>query len=206
MVMGTARRAAVPPTRPLQIDDSRPPARWTLPPAVTTASAADWDAALDAWRTSTNPSPPDIVVITEHDRALPVDLRRTDDRALLRRYINRGGTAVTEESGGPTAVQGIVTGPAGPHALELVVPLTRAHTPPPLPRLLATSRRPDQGLHLPGGQWLSLVIRTPPQPARTRSSPASPPSTTMTADGSGCGTPTTPALTCESASTVTSNT
>lgn len=139
------------------------PARWTFPPTVTGAAEADWDAALDTWRMTTAPAPPDVVVVTDHDRALPVDLRRADDRALLHRYVKRGATAVTEQPGGPGAVQGVVVGPAGPHALELVVSLARAQTPPPspLPPADVAARRPGEGLHLPGGHWLSLVIRTP---------------------------------------------
>ncbi|MFC4016069.1 lantibiotic dehydratase [Nonomuraea purpurea] len=138
------------------------PARWTLPATVTGAAQADWDAALDTWRTTTVPAPPDVVVVREHDRALPVDLRRADDRALLRRYVKRGATAVTEQPGGPGAVQGIMAGPTGAHALELVVSLARAQTPPPLPPLPSVAvRRPGEGLYLPGGRWLSLVIRTP---------------------------------------------
>ena len=143
------------------------PARWVLPPAVAGAAhhPGEWDAALEEWRTTTVPAPPDIVVVTDHDRALPVDLRRADDRALLRRHVRRGINAVTEQPGGPDAVQGVVTGPAGQHALELVISLARTQAPaaPPL-RPSATARpvrRPGEGLHLPGSDWLSLTIRTP---------------------------------------------
>ncbi|MEV6153341.1 lantibiotic dehydratase [Nonomuraea sp. NPDC052129] len=138
------------------------PARWTLPSTVIGAAEADWEAALDCWRASTVPAPPDVVVVTDHDRALPLDLRRADDRALLRRYVKRGATAVTEQPGGPGAVQGVVAGPDGAHALELVVSLAREQTPLPPPPLPAVAvRRPGEGLYLPGGRWLSLVIRTP---------------------------------------------
>jgi thiopeptide-type bacteriocin biosynthesis protein len=143
------------------------PARWTLPPAVTDACdrPADWDTAVDAWRATAVPAPPDIVVVTDHDKALPVDLGRADDRALLRRHVRHGATAVTEQPGGPGAVQGVVTGPAGQHALELVVSLTRAQpaaTPRPRRTAAVAARLPGEGLHLPGSRWLSLVIRTPP--------------------------------------------
>lgn len=143
------------------------PARWTLPPGVTAACArpGDWDTALDAWCTTAVPAPPDIVVVCDHDKDLPVDLRRADDRALLRRQVQRGATAVTEQPGGPSAVRGVVAGPAGPHALELVVSLKRAQpsAAPCSPRTeAAAARRPGEGLHLPGSRWLSLVIRTPP--------------------------------------------
>ncbi len=137
------------------------PARWTLPATVTGASQADWDSTLDIWRTTTVPAPPDVVVVREHDRALPVDLRRADDRALLRRYVKRGATAITEQPGGPDAVQGIVAGPDGAHTLELVVSLARSQTPPPPPPTAVAVPQPGERLHLPGGRWLSLVIRTP---------------------------------------------
>jgi thiopeptide-type bacteriocin biosynthesis protein len=107
------------------------------------------------------------VVVQDHDRSLPLDLGRPDDRALLRRYVRRGTRAITEQPGGPDAVQGVIISPAGQHALELVISLARAHDagghllraglwPPP------HVRRPGEGLHLPGGDWLSLMIRTPP--------------------------------------------
>ncbi len=147
------------------------PARWTLPPPVITAAAdtaGGWDAAVEKWRRTAVPSPPAVVVVQDHDRALPLDLRRADDRALLRRYVRRGTHAVAEQPGGVGATQGVVMGPAGQHALELVVSLARAEParlpPSAAPRTLALPRhvrRTGDGLHLPGGDWLSLVIRTP---------------------------------------------
>jgi thiopeptide-type bacteriocin biosynthesis protein len=143
------------------------PARWVLPPAVEHAAhhPGEWDAALEEWRTATVPVPPDIVVVTDHDRALPLDLRRADDRALLRRHVRRGISAVTEQPGGSDAIQGVVAGPAGQHALELVISLARAQSPavPPLRPSAAARpvRRPGEGLRLPGSDWLSLTISTP---------------------------------------------
>jgi thiopeptide-type bacteriocin biosynthesis protein len=147
------------------------PARWVLPPPVTRAAAGSadgWDAAVEQWRRAAAPFPPAVVVVQDHDRMLPLDLRRADDRALLRRYVRRGTHAVTEQPGGAGATQGVVTGPAGQHALELVISLARAQPgrlpPSAAPRPLALPgqvRRTGDGLHLPGGDWLSLVIRTP---------------------------------------------
>jgi lantibiotic biosynthesis protein len=144
------------------------PARWTLPPLAVSAagSAGGWDAAVGQWRSTAVPPPPRVVVVQDHDRALPVDLDRPDDRALLRRYVRRGTLAVAEQPGGTTQAQGVVTSPAGKHALELVISLARgpaggrpAPAGPPVP---VRARQPGEGLHLPGGDWLSLVIRTPP--------------------------------------------
>ncbi len=135
------------------------PARWTLPGhVISSATATDAFAeALEEWRTTTTPTPPHIVVITDHDRALPVDLRHSTDRGLLRRHLLRGGDAtVTEQPGGGS--QGVVTGPDGPHALELVIPLVSTRPPAPIPPYPATERGSGVGVHLPGGPWLSLRI------------------------------------------------
>ncbi|SDG99817.1 thiopeptide-type bacteriocin biosynthesis domain-containing protein [Sinosporangium album] len=139
------------------------PARWVLPPTVidTAHRAVGWDAALDVWQATAMPAPPQVVVVTDHDRALPIDLRRADDRAMLRRHVRRGITAVTEEPGGSGAVQGVVAGPQGPHALELVVSFARKSSPPVPTRPSAIPQAAARGSHLPGSRWLSLVIRTP---------------------------------------------
>lgn len=144
------------------------PARWTLPPlAVKAAGSPDgWDAAVGQWRETAVPPPPRVVVVQDHDRALPVDLDRPDGRAFLRRYVRRGTRVVTEQPGGTAQAQGVVTSPAGKHALEVVISLARApaggHPAPAGPRAAVHVREPGEGLHLPGGDWLSLVIRTPP--------------------------------------------
>lgn len=118
--------------------------------------------ALDRWRTETIPTPPDIVVTEDADRRLPLDLRRPDDRALLRRYVGRGVGAVTEQPGGNDAVQAILPGPTGCHLLELSVPLSRRAAAPPAERpARLPARPPGTGLYLPGGEWLSLAIRGP---------------------------------------------
>ncbi|MCD0449106.1 lantibiotic dehydratase [Actinocorallia sp. API 0066] len=142
------------------------PARWFLPPSLAEAAhGADlWRQALQAWRTTTLPAPPDVVVTDDGDHRLPLDLRRADDRELLRRYVRRGLRAVCEPPGGPDAVQAVATGPGGRHVLELVIPVeprprpspgvngARAHPPP---------RTADEGLFLPGGPWLSLHLPAP---------------------------------------------
>ncbi|MBV9141136.1 MAG: lantibiotic dehydratase [Pseudonocardiales bacterium] len=137
-------------------------ARWVLPPTLTrmTHDQAAWSVALTRWRAETVPAPPDLIVVDDGDRSLPLDLRRADDRELLRRYAGRGVAAVTEPPGGPGAIQAVLPGPAGRHLLELVVPLARRETvPPPVRRAVVRAR--DTGLYLPGGWWLSLAIRTP---------------------------------------------
>ncbi|MGH3869597.1 MAG: lantibiotic dehydratase [Pseudonocardiaceae bacterium] len=138
------------------------PARWVLPLALTRAThdRAAWPDALKRWRTETVPALPNLIVVDDGDRCLPLDLRRADDRELLRRYVGRGVAAVTEPPGGPEAIQAVLPGPAGRHLLELVVPLARREILPPQVRYAAVRAR-NTGLYLPGGRWLSLAIRTP---------------------------------------------
>jgi lantibiotic biosynthesis protein len=138
------------------------PARWILPPTLTrtTPDRAAWPDVLKRWRAETVPTPPDLIVVEDGDHSLPLDLRRANDRELLRRYVGRGVTAVTEPPGGPSAIQAVLPDPIGRHLLELVVPLARRETMPPLVRRAAIRAR-NTGLYLPGGRWLSLAIRTP---------------------------------------------
>lgn len=140
------------------------PARWLLPPALTGAvhDCTAWNGALHEWWTTAIPPPPDIVVTEDADRRLPLDLRRPDDRELLRRYVRRGVLAVAEQPGGPDAVQAVLPGPTGDHVLELVVPLARRTTVTrPARRAAAPVRTAGMGLHLPGGPWLSLAVLGP---------------------------------------------
>ncbi len=140
------------------------PARWVLPRELIGAvhDRTAWNGALHAWRTAAIPPPPDIVVTEDADRRLPLDLRRADDRELLRRYVRRGVLAVAEQPGGPDAVQAVVPGPTGDHVLELVVPLARRTTMTrPARPATAPVRTAGTGLHLPGGPWLSLAVRGP---------------------------------------------
>jgi thiopeptide-type bacteriocin biosynthesis protein len=106
-----------------------------------------------------------VAVVDDADRQLPLALRRDTDRELLRRYVGRGVTAVTELPGGLPDAGAVVEGPDGRHVLELVIPLARrpAATPPepPVPALVK-SRPLGHGRHLPGSRWLSAVIPAPP--------------------------------------------
>lgn len=138
------------------------PARWLLPPDLVAAARgrARWPRAVKAWQAGTIPSPNDIVVIEDGERLLPLDLRQDDDRELLRRHVGRGTRSVTEQPGGPDAVQAVVAGPEGDHVLELVLSLDR-RGPSPAPPAPVASRPAAAGLHLPGGEWLSLALRAP---------------------------------------------
>jgi len=138
------------------------PARWVLPGSLRADAARKlgWERALAGWCRNTVVPPPDVVLTQDHDKTLPLDLNRPDDRELLRRYVHRGVRAVTEPPGGPDAIQGIVEGPDGRHALELVIPLRRRTSISPAGRP-PVPRPPGTGLYLPGGPWLSLAIRCP---------------------------------------------
>lgn len=126
---------------------------------------ARWNEALTAWQAAAGiPSPPHIVVTEDGDRRLPLDLRRSDDRELLRRYVRRGVQAVTEQPGGADAIHAVVSGTTGYHVLELVVPLARNTTAIRPPRSTDTAARmPGTGRYLPGSEWLSLAVRSPTQ-------------------------------------------
>ncbi|WP_460707644.1 lantibiotic dehydratase [Myceligenerans halotolerans] len=138
------------------------PAQWRLPHSLVTASddAAAFAAELGRWRTTTTPRPPSVVLAEDSDRRLPLDLDDERDRDLLRRYVRRGTDTVTEPPGGPAAVQGVVAGADGGHALELVIPLRGQQ-----PKLEPHGRpRPvtNPVVHLPGSEWLSLTLPAPP--------------------------------------------
>jgi thiopeptide-type bacteriocin biosynthesis protein len=142
------------------------PARWVLPPPLveTVGDRNRWDVALDGWRATAMPSPPAVVVTDDGDHRLPLDLRRADDRELLRRYVRRGLRAICEPPGGSDTVQAVVTGSAGRHVLELVIPLQARQPfdrPPTRPYLARPSSVDGPGVFLPGGSWLSLAIRAP---------------------------------------------
>ncbi|MFI7048907.1 thiopeptide-type bacteriocin biosynthesis protein [Streptosporangium sandarakinum] len=86
---------------------------------------------------------------------------------MLRRYVRRGLTAVTEQPSGPAAVRAVAAGPDGHHAVEVVIPLIyhplTASPPQPQPRArLAPARPRATHLQLPGGSWLSCVLPAAP--------------------------------------------
>jgi thiopeptide-type bacteriocin biosynthesis protein len=140
-------------------------ARWTLPHTLIDVAADGdrWEAELDRWRSEAVPAPPPTVVTEADDRQLPLALDHCDDRALLRRYIRRGLTAVTEPPGGQCSSGAVATGPSGRHVVELVIPLIRRADPVAPPRHVAVPvRARGQGLFHPGGPWLSLAIPTAP--------------------------------------------
>ncbi len=140
------------------------PARWQLPPALITAAEdrSRWEQAIASWQSVTVPAPPQVAVAEDADRHLPLDLRRDADRELLRRYVRRGLSSVTELPGGPDAIQAVVPGPDGRHVLELVIPLASRPAAPAGPLAAPPQARPrGEGLYLPGSEWLSAVIPSP---------------------------------------------
>ena len=140
------------------------PARWLLPADLIDAAGnrRRWQQVLESWRRMTSPRPPDIIVVDDPERQLPLDLGQQTDRELLRRYVRRGLTGVTEQPGGPDAVQAVVSGLRGHHVLELVIPLARRSSSITAPPAAPVRARPTgDGLHLPGSRWLSLAIPAP---------------------------------------------
>ena len=140
------------------------PARWRLPGTLTAAAnhRATFDASLAAWYADTRPTPPPVLVTEEADRRLTLDLRQADHRELLRRSIHRGTRTLAEPFAAPEELA-VVDGPNGTrHLIDLVVPLTRHHTPRPTPGDPRTAlRTPGTGTHLPGSSWLSTTLVAP---------------------------------------------
>ncbi|WP_059013474.1 lantibiotic dehydratase [Streptomyces specialis] len=139
------------------------PARWRLPEELTSAASDRhaWDRALAAWRTDSVPSPPDVMVVQESDRQLPIDLRLDEDRELLRRSVRRGARAITEPLGGPGVDGAVLEGPGGRHVVELVVNLTRRDEPPTAQRDPRSTPRRHSAVHRPGGNWISAAVPVP---------------------------------------------
>lgn len=140
------------------------PARWRLPDALTAAAnhRATFDMNVAAWCTNTRPAPPPVLVAEEADRRLPLDLRQADQREMLRRSLHRGTRFVAEPFAAPEELAA-VDGPNGArHLIDLVVPLTRHHTPH---RTTADPRHAlrvaGTGTHLPGSNWLSAALSAP---------------------------------------------
>ncbi|MDB1086179.1 lantibiotic dehydratase [Streptomyces sp. ACA25] len=140
------------------------PARWRLPEDLIDAPAhrRTWTKALTAWLADAVPAPPDIVVVQESDRQIPLDLRREEDRELLRRSVRRGARALTEPLSKPGTTDAPVDGPHGRHVIELVINLTRRHGPSAQHLDPRTRPRPGPATrHLPGGPWLSAALPVP---------------------------------------------
>ncbi|WP_411145889.1 lantibiotic dehydratase [Streptomyces sp. x-80] len=140
------------------------PARWRLPEALTTAAHhhTPFEERLANWRTTTRLTPPAVLLAEEADRRLTLDLRQRDHRELLRRSIHRGTRILAEPFAGPEDLA-VVDGPNGAHhVIDLVVPLSRRHTPhtPPTDPRNAL-RTPGTGTYLPGGEWLSAALAAP---------------------------------------------
>ena len=125
--------------------------------------AAVWNAAFDAWRTRWRV--PHRVCLVDHDRRLPVDLRRHPDRSVFRTRLQRAGRLELREASHPEDVAWL----GRPH--EILFPLTLDQSAPPTP---PTARRqrpasPTHG-HLSGDARI-LVARLLGHPARGKARP-----------------------------------
>lgn len=140
------------------------PSRWRLPEALTTAAHhhTPFEEQLAHWRTTTRPTPPAVLLAEEADRRLTLDLRQRDHRELLRRSIHRGTRILTEPFADPEDLA-VVHGPNGTHhVIDLVIPLTRRHTPHTAPTDPRTAlRTPGTSTYLPGSEWLSAALAAP---------------------------------------------
>ncbi|MGW3074961.1 lantibiotic dehydratase [Kitasatospora sp. NPDC001132] len=139
------------------------PARW-LPDRELTASAGgpDWEAEVARWRGRW--SVPRHVLLTRADHRIAVDLDQPLHRTVLAEELARPGLAVVERLGADRPGTWL-TGPDGPHATELVLPLLAAREPAnrTAPRRPAPRPLPDRAsaTHLPGGEWLYAKVYVP---------------------------------------------
>ncbi|MFF8958696.1 lantibiotic dehydratase [Streptomyces sp. NPDC014894] len=138
------------------------PARWLLIAADLpgrTATAKEWDHALDAWRNRLRI--PDRVTMVEHDQRLPLDLTHRAHRRILRSHLDRTHRLVVREAPDSDA-----HGWLG-RAHEVWLPFVRStapegqgeHAVPPTAVLIA-----EDEVHLPGaGTILRAHLHGHPQ-------------------------------------------
>ncbi len=138
-----------------------------------------WAATLQAWRERWRV--PERIRSVYVDQSLDLDLTRPLHLRLLRHELRRRpSTVLVERLDADGTGTGWLTGPDGPHANELVIPLVvrapfppdrppaaeRPALPPPagrIPAALPSPRRPRSTEHLPGGEWLYAIVRCTPE-------------------------------------------
>lgn len=129
------------------------PARWNLASADLPAPAAspgDWARQFGQIRRARRI--PDAVQFGDGDVLLRLDLADRGHLALLRRHLNRAGTAALAEDSGDF-------GWIGGRAHEIVVPLASQTRPRPLARTVRPGRAWHGPGHLPGASpWLQASL------------------------------------------------
>jgi lantibiotic biosynthesis protein len=127
------------------------PARWNLTSDdLPSPAAGDWARHFDQFRRSRRI--PDSVRLGDDDVLLRVNLTEPSHLALVRRHLDRAGTAVLTEDTGDC-------GWIGGRAHEIVVPLASADPPRPLARTIRPGRTWHGPGHLPGAStWLQASI------------------------------------------------
>ncbi|WP_246127218.1 lantibiotic dehydratase [Embleya hyalina] len=139
------------------------PRRWTPDHAMRAAAdePREFDRALREW--SDRHDVPDRVQLVRWDRAYGLDLDASWHRTLLRHEMRRDRVALYED----LTDQGRGFGWAAGYSTELVVPLTRPHSPRTTAATVATARaRPAEPApdtyHLPGEDWLFAKLYATP--------------------------------------------
>jgi lantibiotic biosynthesis protein len=137
------------------------PARWRLTPddVPSTAEDADWQSSLDRWRLRWRC--PAVVELQDADRSLRLTLTEPLHTTILRRHLDRQGSAVLVETAA-TSENGWIDG----HAHDIVFPLVTTQPPIPAPDLTAVpvTRNATHG-QLPAGpgtDWVNAKVFTHP--------------------------------------------
>ena len=129
------------------------PARWNLTRAdlpTSTASPAKWAGRFEQFRHTRRI--PDVVRLGDDDVLLRLDLADRSHLALLRRHLDRAGTAALAEDASDF-------GWIGGRSHEIVVPLATTAAPRPLARILRSGRAWHGPGHLPGtSTWLQASL------------------------------------------------
>ena len=125
-------------------------ARWRLVQAELPTKPAEWDEALDSWRTTWRC--PARVELRDFDQLLPLDLTVPAHRTILYRHLRKHSEAVLLEAPDPDADRWL-----SGHPHTVVLPLTSKRPPEPAPAVEVLPILPHEHGHLPGSagsSWL----------------------------------------------------
>jgi thiopeptide-type bacteriocin biosynthesis protein len=140
-------------------------ATWQLTGALRRSTSENsWRKDFEEWRALWRP--PSSVVAFIGDLRIPLDLDDPLHLRILRQEAERHPELCLQEMpGGEDYPDGWLSGSAGPHRCELVVPLIRrgaAASSASQSPVFAPARSPDMDLLQPGGEWLFAKLYASP--------------------------------------------